>query len=148
MTLHVGDCRWEIPALFSDSTVWKTKYPTVDGWQAWRASESSSIPSTVKQVDGPSSLSRWWGDALVPKKWNVQIQVVLADKWVGHDMIPPMTLSTFMYCKEQGSLGMPLLMLWPTGLDKSKISYHFPCWYFFGVTPKKLTWRFGIGDIA
>ena len=63
-------------------------------------------------------------------------------------MIPTMTLSTFMYCKEQGSLGMPLLMLWPTGLDKSKISYHFPCWYFFGVTPKKLTWRFGIGDIA
>ena len=27
----------------------------------------------------------------------------------------------------------------PQWLDKSKISRHFPGWYFFGITPKRLT---------
>ena len=49
-----------------------------------------------------------------------------------------MTSSTFMYCKEKGSLTMPSLTPRPNGLDKSKITRHFPGWYFFGTTPKRL----------
>ena len=43
-----------------------------------------------------------------------------------------------MYCKKKGSLRMPSLTPRPNGLDKSKITRHFPGWYFFGTTPKRL----------
>ena len=52
-----------------------------------------------------------------------------------------------MNCTEKGSFKMPSLTLWPNGLDRSKISPHYPGWCFLVITPKQLTWRFGIGEI-
>ena len=40
------------------------------GRRAWRVRESSSTPSTVKQVEGPSSLFGWRGICQSLKSWR------------------------------------------------------------------------------
>ena len=60
-----------------------------------------------------------------------------------NDMIPSTMSSTVTHWTEKGSYRIPSFTLWPSGLERYKINYHFPGWCFFGMTTKGLTWRLG-----
>ena len=55
-------------------------------------------------------------------------------------MIPSTMSSSVTHWTKKGSFRIPLFTLWPSGLERSKINYHFPGWCFFRMTTKGLIW--------